>query len=97
MCVSEPVGSMIVDIGGGTTEVAVISLAGMVTAESLRVGGDELDHSIIQYVKQEYNVLIGENTAEAVKLQIGNCVEPEEELRMHIRGRDLQTGMPPGI
>ncbi|MFW5830218.1 MAG: rod shape-determining protein, partial [Planctomycetota bacterium] len=92
--VAEPVGSMIVDIGGGTSEVAVISLAGVVSAESLRVGGDELDRCIMKYIKSEYNVLVGENTAEKVKFEIGSAVPLREELRMRIRGRDMQTGMP---
>lgn len=92
--VAEPVGSMIVDIGGGTTETAVISLAGLVTAESIRVGGDELDQCIIRYIKNEYQVLIGENTAEQVKFQIGCALPNEEDERLVIRGRDVRTGMP---
>ncbi|MFW5845782.1 MAG: rod shape-determining protein [Planctomycetota bacterium] len=92
--VAEPVGSMIVDIGGGTSEVAVISLAGVVSAESLRVGGDELDRNIQSYLKREYQVLVGENTAEKIKFEIGAAVPLEQELRMTIRGRDLQSGMP---
>lgn len=92
--VAEPVGSMIVDIGGGTSEVAVISLAGMVSSESLRVGGDEFDRCIMKYLKNEYQVLIGENTAEQVKFQVGCAIPPEEELNLNIRGRDIQTGMP---
>ncbi|MBA3685041.1 MAG: rod shape-determining protein [Planctomycetes bacterium] len=95
--VAEPVGSMIVDIGGGTTEVAVISLAGMVASESVRVGGDELDQCIIKYLKNEYNVVIGENTAEQVKLTLGCAISPPEEARMSIKGRDIRTGMPRGI
>ena len=95
--VAEPVGSMIVDIGGGTTEVAVISLAGMVASESVRVGGDELDQCIIKYLKNEYNVVIGENTAEQVKLTIGCAMPMAEEARMSIKGRDIRTGMPRGI
>ena len=92
--VAEAVGSMIVDIGGGTTEVAVISLAGVVCAESLRVGGDEMDQHIIQFIKNEYGVLIGENTAEQVKFRIGSAIPVEENPHMIIRGRDVQTGMP---
>ena len=92
--VAEPVGSMIVDIGGGTTEVAVISMAGVVGSESLRVGGDELDRNIMKYLKNEYQVLIGENTAERIKFQVGTAIPLEQELRMTIRGRDIQTGMP---
>jgi rod shape-determining protein MreB len=95
--VAEAVGSMIVDIGGGTTEVAVISLAGIVSAESLRVGGDEFDQTIIQYIKNEYNVLIGENTAEQVKFRIGSARPLEDNPSMEIRGRDLQGGMPRSI
>ncbi len=95
--VAEPVGSMIVDIGGGTTEVAVISLAGMVASESVRVGGDELDQCIIKYLKNEYNVVVGENTAEQVKLTLGCAISPPEEGRMSIKGRDIRTGMPRGI
>ena len=92
--VAEPVGSMIVDIGGGTSEVAVISLAGMVSSESLRVGGDEFDRCIMKYLKNEYQVLIGENTAEQVKFQVGCAIPLEEELNIAIRGRDIQSGMP---
>ena len=92
--VAEPVGSMIVDIGGGTSEVAVISLAGMVSSESLRVGGDEFDRCIMKYLKNEYQVLVGENTAEQVKFQVGCAIPLEEELNLNIRGRDIQTGMP---
>ena len=95
--VAEPVGSMIVDIGGGTTEVAVISLAGMVASESVRVGGDELDQCIIKYIKNEYNVVVGENTAEQVKLAIGCAMPMSDEGRMSIKGRDIRTGMPRGI
>jgi len=95
--VADPVGSMIVDIGGGTTEVAVISLAGMVASESVRVGGDELDQCIIKYLKNEYNVIIGENTAEQVKLTIGCALPMADEARMSIKGRDIRTGMPRGI
>ena len=92
--VSEPTGSMIVDIGGGTTEVAVISLGGIVTAKSIRIAGDEIDESIIAYVRKVYNLLIGDRTAEEVKLQIGSAYPLEEELQMQVRGRDLVTGLP---
>jgi len=92
--VNEPTGSMIVDIGGGTTEVAVISLGGIVTSKSLRIGGDELDQGIITYVKREFNLMIGERTAENVKIEIGSAYEDEEEKDMQIRGRDLITGLP---
>lgn len=94
--VDEPTGSMIVDIGGGTTEVAVISLGGIVTSKSLRVAGDELDQSIINYIKREYNLMIGERTAEQIKMEIGSAykADEEEELTMDIKGRDLITGLP---
>ena len=85
--VAEPVGSMIVDIGGGTTEVAVISLAGVVWAESLRVGSDELDQCILRFLKNEYGILIGENTAEGVKFQLGSALPFEDNPRVRIRGR----------
>jgi rod shape-determining protein MreB len=92
--VSEPVGSMIVDIGGGTTEVAVIALGGIVTARSLRVAGDEMDEAIIQYARKAYNLLIGERTAENVKIQIGSAYPQKEEQTMEVRGRDLVSGLP---
>lgn len=93
--INEPKGSMIVDIGGGTTEVAVISLDGIVTSQSLRIAGDELDQSIITFAKREYNLLIGERTAENIKIEIGSAFQTEEEERvMPIKGRDLITGLP---
>ena len=93
--VSEPTGSMIVDIGGGTTEVAIISLGGIVTSKSLRVAGDELDQSIIGYVKKEFNLMIGERTAEQIKMEIGSAYDIDEENRiMEIKGRDMITGLP---
>ena len=93
--VSEPTGSMIVDIGGGTTEVAIISLGGIVTSKSLRVAGDELDQAIIAYIKKEYNLMIGERTAEQVKMEIGSAYRVDgEETTMEIKGRDLITGLP---
>lgn len=93
--VSEPTGSMIVDIGGGTTEVAIISLGGIVTSKSLRVAGDELDQSIIAYIKKEYNLMIGERTAEQIKMEIGSAYKvDDEEITMEIKGRDLITGLP---
>lgn len=92
--VSEPTGSMIVDIGGGTTEVAIISLGGVVTSKSVRIAGDEIDEAIIAYVRKVYNLLIGDRTAEEVKLQIGSAYPLEEELTMQVRGRDLVTGLP---
>ena len=92
--VEDPTGSMVVDIGGGTTEVAIISLGGIVTAKSIRVGGDELDESIIHYIKREYNLMIGERTAEEVKITIGSAFPKAKEDRMLIRGRDLVSGLP---
>lgn len=92
--VNEPTGSMIVDIGGGTTEVAIISLGGIVTSKSLRIAGDELDQAIIAYIKKEYNLMIGERTAEKVKLEIGSAYDVGEENSMEIRGRDLISGLP---
>jgi rod shape-determining protein MreB len=92
--VTAPTGSMVVDIGGGTTDVAVISLAGIVTSRSIRVGGDKMDEAIINYVKRKYNMLIGERTAEAVKIQIG-CASPQAKTAsMEIKGRDLVNGIP---
>jgi rod shape-determining protein MreB and related proteins len=92
--VHEPSGNMIVDIGGGTTEVAVISLGGIVTAQSVRVAGDELDDAILQYVKKEYSLAIGDRTAEEIKIQMGSAWPLEEELTADIRGRDLVSGLP---
>ena len=94
--VSEPTGSMIVDIGGGTTEVAIISLGGIVTSKSLRVAGDELDQSIISYIRKEFSLMIGERTAEQVKMEIGSAykLDGEEEMLMEIKGRDMITGLP---
>ena len=93
----EPTGSMVVDIGGGTTEVAIISLGGIVTSQSVRVAGDEMDEDIIQYIKKTYNLMIGERTAEQLKLQIGSAGQPDESETMEIRGRDLLTGLPKTI
>ncbi len=92
--VHEPSGNMIVDIGGGTTEVAVISLGGIVTAQSVRVAGDELDDAIMQYVKKEFSLAIGDRTAEEIKIQMGSAWPLEEELTADIRGRDLISGLP---
>ncbi len=92
--VTEPVGNMIVDIGGGTTEVAVISLAGVVFSRSIRVGGDKMDEAIIQYIKRKYNLLIGERTAELIKITIGSAYPTEEIQTMEIKGRDLLAGVP---
>ena len=88
---------MIVDIGGGTTEVAVISLGGIVSSQSVRVGGDELDDAIIQYIKKEYSLALGERTAEEVKIALGSAWRLQEELHAEIRGRDLVTGLPKTI
>lgn len=92
--VEEPTGSMIVDVGGGTSEVAVISLGGVVTSESIRIGGDEIDNAITNYTKKTYNLMIGERTAEQVKIEIGSADHFPEEERMEIRGRDLVSGLP---
>lgn len=95
--VAEATGSMVVDIGGGTSEVAVISLGGIVAARSVRVGGDEFDSSIIQYIKKKYNLLIGERTAEDIKIQIGSAYPYEGEEPMEIKGRNLVDGLPKNI
>lgn len=92
--VQEPAGNMIVDIGGGTTEVALISLAGIVFSRSVRVGGDEMDEAIIQYMKRVYNLMIGERTAENIKLEIGSAYPMEEEATMEVKGRDQVNGLP---
>ena len=92
--VAEPTGNMIVDIGGGTTEVAVISLGGIVVAQSIRVGGDEMDEAVIAWVKREYKLMIGSQTAEEVKLEIGSAYPLREEMQAEIRGRDMITGLP---
>lgn len=92
--VMEPTGSMVVDIGGGTTEIAVISLGGIVTSKSIRVGGDEMDESIVNYIRKEYNLLIGERTAEEIKLMIGSAGEISSEIFKDITGRNLLTGLP---
>lgn len=92
--VHEPSGNMIVDIGGGTTEVAVISLGGIVTAQSVRVAGDELDEAVLQYVKKEFSLAIGDRTAEEIKIQMGSAWPMEEEVTADIRGRDLISGLP---
>jgi len=90
----EPAGNMIIDIGGGTTEMAVISLAGIVFSKSIRIGGDEMDQSIIEYLKKTYNLMIGERTAEDIKIKIGSVYPLDEELKMEVRGRDLVAGLP---
>ncbi|NUQ79912.1 MAG: rod shape-determining protein [Polyangiaceae bacterium] len=92
--ITEPSGNMIVDIGGGTTEVAVISLAGIVYSQSVRVGGDKMDESIMAYMKRKYNMAIGEQTAERIKITIGNAYPLEHQLTMEVKGRDLVAGIP---
>ncbi|MDQ1604574.1 MAG: rod shape-determining protein MreB [Actinomycetota bacterium] len=95
--VHEPTGNMVVDIGGGTTEVAVISLGGIVTSQSIRTGGDELDTAIITYVKKEYSLMLGERTAEEIKMAIGSAFPSPDEPHAEIRGRDLVSGLPKTI
>ena len=95
--ITEPSGNMVVDIGGGTTEVAVISLGGIVTSASVRVGGDELDEAIIQFVKKEFSVALGERTAEAIKLAVGSAFPTADEMIAEIKGRDLVSGLPKTI
>lgn len=92
--VEEPTGNMIIDIGGGTTEVAIISMSGVVFSKSIRIAGDEMDEAIINYIKRKYNLLIGERTAEQVKIQIGSAYPLEERLTMEVKGRDLVAGIP---
>ncbi len=92
--ITEPAGNMIVDIGGGTSDVAVISLAGIVYSRSVRVGGDKMDEAIIQHIKRKYNLLIGERTAELIKMSIGNAYPTDEVMTMEIKGRDLVAGVP---
>jgi rod shape-determining protein MreB len=95
--ITEPTGNMIVDIGGGTTEVAVISLSGVVFSRSVRVGGDKMDEAIMQYIKRKYNLLVGERTAELIKITIGSAYAGTELLTMEIKGRDLVVGVPKTI
>ena len=92
--IQEPSGSMIIDIGGGTTEMAVISLAGIVFSKSIRIAGDEMDEAIINYLKKTYNLMIGERSAEEIKVKIGSAYPLDEELTMEVRGRDLVAGLP---
>ena len=92
--VQEPSGNLIVDIGGGTTEVAIISMSGVVFSKSVRVAGDEMNEAIINYVKKKYNLLIGERTAEAVKIEIGSAYPLEKSITMEVKGRDLVAGIP---
>lgn len=95
--ISEPTGNMIVDIGGGTTDIAVISLNGIVFNHSIRIAGNEMDEAVIQYIKRKYNLLIGEKTAEQVKIQIGSAYPLDEPITMEIKGRDLREGIPKTI
>jgi len=95
--ISEPAGHMIVDIGGGTTEVAMISLAGVVLSQTVRIGGDEMDEAIIQHLKKTYNLLVGERTAEEIKIRVGSAFPLEDELKIEAKGRDLVSGLPKTI
>jgi rod shape-determining protein MreB len=92
--VQEPTGNMIIDIGGGTTEVAIISMSGVVYSKSIRIAGDEMDEAIVNYIKRKYNLLIGERTAEEVKIQIGSAYPLKERITMEVKGRDLVAGIP---
>ena len=95
--IHEPAANMIVDIGGGTTEIAIISLAGVVFSKSIRVAGDEIDGAIVNYMKRAYNLLIGERTAEEIKLRVGSAYPLDEELTMEVKGRDSVAGLPKTI
>jgi rod shape-determining protein MreB len=95
--IQEPIGNMIIDIGGGTTEIAVISLAGIVFSKSIRIAGDEMDEAIIEYLKKTYNLMIGERTSEDIKIKIGSAYPLEEELSLEVKGRDLVAGLPKRI
>ncbi|MBU1869959.1 MAG: rod shape-determining protein [Candidatus Omnitrophica bacterium] len=92
--IQDPIGNMIIDIGGGTTEIAVISLAGTVFSKSIRIGGDEMDDAIIEYLKKTYNLMVGERSAEDIKIKIGSAYPLEEEMSMEVKGRDLIAGLP---
>ena len=92
--VQEPAGSMVVDIGGGTSEVAVISLNGIVAARSVRTGGDEFDQAIIAYIKRKFNLLIGERSAEKIKIEVGTAYKLDEDLTLEVKGRNLINGLP---
>ena len=94
LSIEEPQGNMVIDVGGGTTEIAVISLAGIVYSQCIRIGGDEMDKSIIEYMKKSYNLMIGERTAETIKEKIGSAYPLKEESHMDVKGRDLITGLP---
>lgn len=95
--IQEPIGNMIIDIGGGTTEIAVISLAGIVFSKSIRIGGDEMDDTIIEYLKKAYNLMVGVRTAEDMKIRIGSAYPLDEELSLEVKGRDLVAGLPKAI
>lgn len=95
--ISKPDGNMVIDIGGGTADIAVISLGGAVVSESIKVGGDKFDEAIVKYMKKQYNLLIGERTAEQIKINIGTAHTREDELTMDVRGRNLVTGLPENI
>jgi rod shape-determining protein MreB len=95
--IQDPIGNMIIDIGGGTTEIAVISLAGIVFSRSIRIGGDEMDQAIIEYLRKTYNVMIGERTAEDIKIKIGSAYPLEEEMTLEVKGRDLVAGLPKAV
>ncbi|MEW6101441.1 MAG: rod shape-determining protein [Candidatus Omnitrophota bacterium] len=92
--IQEPIGNMIIDIGGGTTEIAVISLAGTVFSKSIRIGGDEMDEAIIEYLKKTYNLMVGERTSEDIKIKIGSAYPLDEEMSLEVKGRDLVSGLP---
>ncbi len=92
--IEEPLGNMIIDVGGGTTEIAVISLAGIVSSKSIRIGGDEMNEAVIEYLKKTYNLMIGERTAEDIKIKIGSAYPLEEEMSLEVKGRDLVVGLP---
>jgi len=95
--IQEPVGNMIIDIGGGTTEIAVISLSGIVFSKSIRIGGDEMNEAVIEYLKKTYNLMIGERTAEDIKIKIGSAYPLEEEMTLEVKGRDLVAGLPKAV
>ncbi len=92
--IQEPIGNMIIDIGGGTTEIAVISLAGIVFSKSIRIGGDEMDDAIVEYLKKTYNLMVGERTAEEIKIKIGSGYPLDDEMTLEVKGRDLVVGLP---
>jgi rod shape-determining protein MreB and related proteins len=92
--IQEPIGNMIIDIGGGTTEIAVISLSGIVFSKSIRIGGDEMNEAVIEYLKKTYNLMVGERTSEDIKIKIGSAYPLEEEMSMEVKGRDLVAGLP---